>query len=86
MDHTVVVGLWPSSARDGKIDLINGIVAKAHAPNASSHILVTMRCTHTNLDSNKVAVAKPEGFGDNLVTVCTKMQQQGSKIVAQRSR
>jgi integrase len=40
-----------------------------------SAITVTMRYTHTNLDSKHAAVAKLEGFGDNLVTVCTKMQQ-----------
>jgi integrase len=34
-----------------------------------STVLVTMRYTHTNLDSKKAAVAKLEGFGDNLVTV-----------------
>jgi integrase len=40
-----------------------------------SAVTVTMRYTHTNLDSKHAAVAKLEGFGDNLVTVCTKMQQ-----------
>jgi hypothetical protein len=34
--------------------------------------------THTNLDSKHAAVAKLEKFGDNLVTACTKMQQQSS--------
>jgi hypothetical protein len=38
-----------------------------------------MRYTHTNLDSKRSAVAKLEGNGDNLVTPCTKLQQQGSK-------
>ena len=38
-------------------------------------LFVTMRYTHTNLDSKHAAVAKLEGFGDNLVTACTKMQQ-----------
>jgi hypothetical protein len=38
-----------------------------------------MRYTHTNLDSKRNAIAKLEGFSDNLVTPCTKMQQQGSK-------
>jgi integrase len=41
-----------------------------------SAITVTMRYTHTNLDSKHAAVAKLEAFGDNLVTVCTKLQQK----------
>ena len=45
-----------------------------------STVTVTMRYTHTNLDSKRSAVTKLEGFGDNLVTPCTKMQQQGSKM------
>jgi hypothetical protein len=45
-----------------------------------SFYIVTMRYKHTNLDSKKAAVAKLEGFGDNLVTVCTKMQQSRSKV------
>jgi len=40
-----------------------------------SAVTVTMRYTQTNLDAKHAAVAKLEGFGDNLVTVCTKMQQ-----------
>jgi integrase len=40
-----------------------------------STVTVTMRYTHTNLDSKRAAVAKLEGFGDNLVTVRPKMQQ-----------
>ena len=40
-----------------------------------SAIAVTMRYTHTNLDSKHAAVAKLEAFGDTLVTVCTKTQQ-----------
>ena len=39
-------------------------------------VTVTMRYTHTNLDSKHAAVARLEGFGDNLVTACTKMQQK----------
>ena len=39
-----------------------------------SAVLVTSRFTHKNLDSKKAAVAKLESFGDDLVTVCTKMQ------------
>ena len=45
-----------------------------------STVIVTVRYTHTNLDSNKAAVAKLKGFGDNLVTVRTKMQQSRSKV------
>jgi len=43
-------------------------------------VVTTMRYTHTNLDSKRNAVAKLEGFGDILVTPCTKMQQPGSKL------
>jgi len=39
-----------------------------------------MRYSHTNLDSKRNAVARLEGFGDNLVTPCTKMQQQAAKM------
>ena len=45
-----------------------------------STVIVTMRYTHTNLDSKKAAVAKLESFGDNLVTVCTKMQQATPRL------
>jgi len=45
-----------------------------------STVTVTMRYTHTNLDSKRNAIAKLEGFSDNLVTPYTKMQQQGSKV------
>ena len=45
-----------------------------------STVIVTMRYTHTNLDSKKAAVAKLESFGDNLVTVRTKMQQSTTKL------
>jgi integrase len=38
-----------------------------------SNVIVTMRYTHTNLDSKKAAVAKLESVGDNLVTASTKM-------------
>ena len=40
-----------------------------------SAVTVTMRYTHTNLDSKHAAVAKLEAFGDTLATVCTKTQQ-----------
>ncbi|GAC1627767.1 MAG: hypothetical protein PVS2B2_15020 [Candidatus Acidiferrum sp.] len=38
------------------------------------------RYTLTNLDAKRNATQKLEGFSDNLVTPCTKMQQQGSKV------
>jgi integrase len=37
-----------------------------------STVATTMRYTHTNLDSKRNAVAKLAGFGDSLVTPCTK--------------
>jgi integrase len=40
-----------------------------------STVTVTMRYTHTNLDSKRAAVAKLEARSDNLVTVCTRTQQ-----------
>jgi hypothetical protein len=43
-------------------------------------VIVTMRYTHSNLDSKKAAVAQLEGFHDNLVTVRTKMQQSTPKL------
>jgi integrase len=45
-----------------------------------SSIVTTMRYTHTNLHSKRNAVAKLEGFGDVLVTPCTKTQQLKSKV------
>ena len=45
-----------------------------------STVTVTMRYTHTNLDSKRVAVGKLEGFGDNLVTVRPKIQQLNPKL------
>ena len=45
-----------------------------------STVTVTMRYTHTNLDSKRLAVAKLESFGDNLVTPCTKTQQSKAKM------
>jgi integrase len=45
-----------------------------------STVIVTMRYTHTNLDSKRAAVEKLEGFGDNLVTVRPKMQQRGGRL------
>jgi site-specific recombinase XerD len=45
-----------------------------------STVTTTMRYTHTNLDSKRNAVTKLEGFSDNLVTPCTKMQQATPKV------
>ncbi len=45
-----------------------------------STVTVTMRYTHTNLDSKRAAVAKLESRGDNLVTVGPKMQQVKAKL------
>jgi site-specific recombinase XerD len=45
-----------------------------------SSIVTTMRYTHPQLDSKRNAVAKLEGFGDVLVTPCTRMQQSKSKV------
>jgi integrase len=45
-----------------------------------STVTVTMRYTHTNLDSKRNAVAKLENFGDSLVTPCPKMQQSKAKL------
>jgi integrase len=44
-----------------------------------STVTVTMRYIHTNLDAKRNATQKLEGFSDNLVTPCTKMQQSPSK-------
>ena len=45
-----------------------------------STVTVTMRYTHTNLDAKRNATQKLEGFSDNLVTPCTKMQQSPAKV------
>ena len=45
-----------------------------------SAVTVTMRYTHTNLDSKHAAVARLEEFSDSLVTVCTKMQQTKERL------
>jgi hypothetical protein len=34
-----------------------------------------MRYAHPNLDSKRDAIAKLEGFGDSLVTPCTKNKE-----------
>lgn len=49
-----------------------------------STVIVTMRYTHTNLDSKRAAVAKLKSHGDNLVTVCTKTQQSRRKLSPNR--
>jgi hypothetical protein len=48
-----------------------------------THFLDVIRRADPNLGSKRGAVRRLEGFGDNLVTVCTKMQQlapKGSQI------
>jgi integrase len=45
-----------------------------------SAVTVTMRYTHTNLDSKHAAVARLESFGDSLVTMCTKLQQPKERL------
>jgi integrase len=47
-----------------------------------STVTVTMRYTHTNLDSKRAVVAKLENRSDNLATACTKTQQPKSPSVA----
>jgi integrase len=50
-----------------------------------SSISVTMRYAHTNIDSKRAAVEKLGGFGDNLVTAHTKMQQSGPVLSLNRA-
>jgi integrase len=45
-----------------------------------STITVTMRYTHTNLDSKRLAVEKLEAHGDNLVTVAPTRSNEKSKL------
>ena len=45
-----------------------------------STVIVTMRYTHTNLDTKRAAVEKLAGHRDNLVTVRTKMQQSRPQL------
>jgi integrase len=45
-----------------------------------STITVTMRYTHTNLDSKRAAVAKLENHGDSLVTVRPEMQPRKAQL------
>lgn len=49
-----------------------------------SSITVTMRYTHTNLDSKRAAVAKLENHGDSLVTVRPERQQVNGKLSQMR--
>jgi integrase len=50
-----------------------------------STITVTMRYTHTNLDSKRAAVARLENHGDSLVTVRPKLQHSTPKLSQVRS-
>jgi integrase len=50
-----------------------------------SSISVTMRYAHTNIESKRAAVAKLDGFGDNLVTVPSKMHQTRAILSLNRS-
>jgi len=45
-----------------------------------SSLSVTMRYAHTNFDSKRAAVEKLDGFGDNLVTVPTKLHQNSAVL------
>ncbi len=49
-----------------------------------SSISVTMRYAHTNLDSKRGAVEKLEGFGDNLVTVPSRLHQTRAALSLNR--
>jgi integrase len=49
-----------------------------------SSITVTMRYAHTNFDSKCAAVAKLDGFGDNLVTVPEKLHKNGAVLSLNR--
>jgi integrase len=50
-----------------------------------STVTVTMRYTHTNLDSKRAAVARLENRGDSLVTVDPKLQRSTPKLSQVRS-
>ncbi len=45
---------------------------------------VTMRCAHTNHESNRAAVKKLDGVGDNLVTVHPKMHPSRAALSLNR--
>lgn len=49
-----------------------------------STVTVTMRYTHTNLDSKRAAVARLESYGDSLVTVRPEMQPKKAKMSQMR--
>ena len=49
-----------------------------------STIIVTMRYTHTNLDSKRTAVARLENFSDSLVTVRPGREQENAKVSQMR--
>jgi hypothetical protein len=50
----------------------------------NSSISVTMRYAHTNIESKRAAVEKLDGFGDNLVTVPPKTQQNRAVLSLKR--
>jgi hypothetical protein len=45
-----------------------------------STVIVTMRYSHTNFGAKRNATQKLEGFGNSLVTTCTKLQQSNPKV------
>lgn len=49
-----------------------------------SSLSVTMRYAHANFESKRAAVAKLEGFGDNLVTVAGKVHQSRAVLSLNR--
>lgn len=49
-----------------------------------SSISVTMRYAHTNLDSKHAAVARLDGFGDDLVTVPKPLHPKGAVLSVHR--
>ncbi len=50
-----------------------------------STVVVTMRYTHTNLQSKRAAVEKLASFGDNLVTVRPMLQQSRRRLSPNRA-
>jgi hypothetical protein len=70
-------GVELQGVSSAKIRGLNAEVERAVAQLALEWI---HRYAHPNLGSKRDAVSRLEGFGDNLVTPCTKMQQQGSKM------
>jgi hypothetical protein len=47
--------------------------------NVHSTVTVTMRYTHTNIDSKRTAVDKLVAHCDKSVTICTTVQQSAEK-------